>query len=54
MAAYIEPHGTPGDVAPALAAELKTMARWLGLESVTVSRQGELDRPLGAAVRSRL
>jgi uncharacterized protein len=53
LAAHLEPHASPGEVAPALAAELKTTARWLGLESVAVARQGDFARPLAAAVRAR-
>ena len=52
LAAYIEPHARSGEVAPALAAELKTMASWLGLESVAVARQGDLARA-GTAARSQ-
>jgi len=54
LAARIEPHAQPGPVAEALAAELRTMAGWLGLESVVVERRGDLARPLAAAVRSRV
>ncbi len=54
LAAHIEPHAKPGQVAPALAAELKTLAGWLCLESVVVARLGDLGRALAAAVRSRL
>jgi len=54
LAAHIEPHGQPGPVAEALAAELRTMAGWLGLESVVVERRGDLACPLAAAVRSRV
>ena len=53
LAAHIELHAKPGQVAPALAAELQTMAGWLGLESVVVARQGDLGRALAAAVRSK-
>lgn len=53
LAAYIEPHVKPGHVAPALAAELQTMAGWLGLESVVVARQGDLGRALAAVVHSK-
>ncbi len=53
LAAYVERHARPAPVADALAVELKTMAGWLGLESVSVGNQGELARPLAAAVRSR-
>jgi len=54
LAAHIEPHAQPGPVAGALAAELRTMAGWLGLESVVVEQRGDLARPLAAAVRSRV
>jgi uncharacterized protein len=50
LAAYLETHASAGPVAGALAAELLTMAGWLGLESVVVARQGDLARPLAAAV----
>jgi uncharacterized protein YcaQ len=53
LAAHIETHARPGDVAPALAAELRTMAHWLGLESVVVARQGDLARSLASVVGSR-
>jgi len=52
MAAHIEPDVETGPTAEALAAELGTMARWLGLESVAVERRGEFARPLSAAVRA--
>jgi len=54
LAAHIEPHAQPGPVAQALAAELRTMAGWLGLESVGVKRRGDLARPLAAAARLRV
>jgi uncharacterized protein YcaQ len=53
LAAHIEAHAKPGSVTPALVVELQTMARWLGLESVVVAKQGDLGRALTAAVRSR-
>jgi len=53
LAAHIEPHAQTGQVAEALAAELRTMAGWLGLESVVVERRGDLARSLAAAVRSK-
>jgi len=40
----------PAAVAPALAAELATMARWLGLERVHVGRKGDLAGALRRAV----
>jgi uncharacterized protein YcaQ len=49
LAAYREAHAKPGAVAPALAAELRTMATWLGLGAVAVERRGDLARALGAA-----
>ena len=53
LAAHLEPHSQPEPVAHALAAELRTMAGWLGLESVVVERRGDFARPLAAAVRAR-
>lgn len=41
----------PDAVAAALAAELGTLAGWLGLGAVTVARHGNLSRALAAAVR---
>jgi uncharacterized protein YcaQ len=52
IAGYLEPGARAGPVARALAAELRTMARWLGLETVAVERRGDLARPLAAALRS--
>ena len=51
-AAFLEPHAKPGPVAEALAAELKTMAGWLELESVAIERRGDFAGPLAAAIRS--
>lgn len=50
LAAYIEPDAEPGAVADALAAELRTMAAWLNLDSVAVGRRGGFARLLAAAV----
>jgi uncharacterized protein YcaQ len=54
IASYLEPHAqTNRDaVAHALAAELKTMAAWLGLSGVSIGRRGDFARPLGSAARS--
>jgi uncharacterized protein YcaQ len=52
LAAYIEAGADPGAVADALAAELRTMAAWLGLDSVSVERRGNFARTLAAAVRA--
>jgi hypothetical protein len=52
LAAYIESGANPGVVADALAAELWTMAEWLGLDSVSVERRGGFARSLAAAVRA--
>jgi hypothetical protein len=52
LAAYIEPDAKHGVVADALAAELRTMAAWLGLDSVVVERRGGLALALGRAVRN--
>ena len=67
LAAYLEPHarpgtlppqharsgrsGDPGVVADALAAELRTLAAWLDLDSVAVGRRGGFARLLAAAAR---
>jgi uncharacterized protein YcaQ len=46
LAAYREPHAKASEVSPALAAELRTLANWLGLESIHVEPRGNLARPL--------
>jgi uncharacterized protein len=50
QAAYAEPHA-PSETAEALAAELRGLAGWLGLDEVAVSPVGDLAAPLAAAVR---
>lgn len=52
VAAYGEAHAEPGAVAHALAAELRAWAAWLGLDSVTIGRRGDLSRALNSAVRA--
>jgi len=52
-AAYVETGTDHGAVADALAAELWTMAEWLGLDSVFVERRNGFARTLAAAVRAR-
>jgi uncharacterized protein YcaQ len=42
VGAFVEPGQDPSVVAPRLAAELQTMAGWLGLGDVTVGERGEL------------
>ena len=49
-AAYRERHADPGPVAAALAAELRTMADWLGLGAIVVAPRGNLARPLATAL----
>ena len=49
-AAWIEAGADPGRVAGALAAELSTLAGWLGLREIEVARRGDLARPLARAV----
>ncbi|HVX66096.1 MAG TPA: crosslink repair DNA glycosylase YcaQ family protein [Bryobacteraceae bacterium] len=50
-AAFLESHADPGPVAEALARELRTLAGWLGLESVAVGRRGDFARRLRAVMR---
>jgi uncharacterized protein YcaQ len=49
-AAYRERHADPGPVAAALAAELRTLADWLGLGAIVVAPRGNLARPLVTAL----
>ncbi|MDT5107753.1 MAG: uncharacterized protein QOI25_5266 [Mycobacterium sp.] len=46
VGAFAEPGQDAGRVAAALAAELRTMASWLGLADVTVGERGDLITPL--------
>ena len=50
-AAFIEDGQDPRLVAPHLASELKTMANWLGLDSVQVARRGNLAQQLRHELR---
>ena len=52
QAAYAEDDVDSEEVAPALAAELSTMAEWLGLSGVAVQLRGDLAPALHAAVRA--
>jgi len=52
LAAYLEPHAKSAAVAEPLAAELRTLASWLDLDSITVARRGDFTRPLAVALRS--
>lgn len=49
-AAHLEDGFSPRLVAPALAVELRSMARWLSLESFAVASKGALARPLKRAL----
>lgn len=50
QSAFAEPEQATPAVAEALAAELRVMARWLGLERVVVGERGDLAGVLAAAV----
>jgi len=50
-AAHLEPGGDADAVAHALAAELRLMAGWLGLDTVAVGRRGDLAWALAATLR---
>jgi uncharacterized protein YcaQ len=52
LAAYREPHADSVPTANALAAELRSLASWLGLDSIAIARRGDFARPLAAAVRA--
>ena len=47
QAAHLEPGAEAGATAPALAAELRRLAGWLGLGEVGVARRGDLAEALG-------
>jgi uncharacterized protein YcaQ len=53
VGAFTEPDERPTDVAPALAAELRTMASWLGLSDVTVGSKGDMAGELRLAIKRR-
>jgi uncharacterized protein len=48
--AHAEPGATAGKTIEPLAAELRLMADWLGLERIRVARRGDLAKPLAGAV----
>ena len=51
-AAHLEPGRDRGVVAERLAADLTTMAQWLGLDAVAVADSGDLAKELARRVRS--
>jgi len=51
LAAFIEPGAAPTVVAKALADALREMAQWLGLETVSVAKRGELASGLARCLR---
>lgn len=53
VGAYTEPGQDKSRVAKALAAELRTMANWLGLVEVTVGKNGDLTKDLRRLTASR-
>ena len=52
QAAHLEPDSVAGEVAPALSAELKSMAAWLGLDRLVVAPKGDLAPALTRATSS--
>jgi hypothetical protein len=52
LGAYLEPWADADAVAPALAAELQSLAGWLKFDTVRAGRRGNLARPLSSALRS--
>ena len=50
--AFLEPGQTAKHVAPELAAELKEMQRWLGLDAIEVGDRGDLARPLRLSLKA--
>lgn len=52
LAAFLEKDADAAVVAPALAAELRTLAAWLGLRGLAMGRRGNFARALGAALRA--
>ena len=53
VSAQLEPHARPGPTAEALADELATLSRWLGLESIAVRGRRDFNRALACALRAR-
>jgi uncharacterized protein YcaQ len=51
VGAFTEPGEDKSRVADALAAELQTMASWLGLADVTVGNRGDLAKELRSGLR---
>ncbi len=51
VTAHLESHANTEETAEALAVELRTLAAWLGLASVTVGTTGKLSPPLRAALK---
>jgi uncharacterized protein len=51
VGAFTEPDQKPSRVAPALAAELRAMATWLGLGEVMVAKKGDLAGALSSEIR---
>jgi uncharacterized protein YcaQ len=49
-AAWLEPAADPDETAAALAAELRRLARWLGLDAVAKPERGDFADPLSAAL----
>lgn len=52
QASHLEPGSSASDAAPALAFELREVARWLSLERIVVAKRGGLAKALAASTRA--
>jgi uncharacterized protein YcaQ len=53
LSAHYEPTAKPDEIVKPLRGQLGELARWLGLERITVSKRGNLARTLGAMTNDK-